>query len=205
MEEASVEEAGLALAATLEASVAAGLAEERIPTVAPEADGPAARLYLEQQEALGVMEATEVSASVDQAPTWVVQAPVVVLVRMGSGLQAPLPSQAQLEWVVVEEEDDAVELAESPVQWEEAPREVQVAASTMTQETLVKVTAAAEGIRPVPAEAPAMVLEAELEFFRRTGDPMADYLEALREAAMEEMMMVRLERELEHLVELVEP
>lgn len=42
-----MEEVDLALAAALEASVAAGQSEERIPAVALEADGRAAHLLLE--------------------------------------------------------------------------------------------------------------------------------------------------------------
>lgn len=61
-----MEEVDLELAVALEASVAAVQAEERLRAVAMEADGQAARLFLEQeahlvQETVGVTAGKEVS------------------------------------------------------------------------------------------------------------------------------------------------
>lgn len=75
-------------------------------------------------------------ASEVQAATRVVQASVVRVFWTAGYRPEILPWEAQLELLLVEDDDVSAELMEAPVQGEEAPEEVVEALSAMNQKNL---------------------------------------------------------------------
>lgn len=100
-------------------------------------------------------------------------------------LQEVLLWEAQLEEVLVEEDEVSAEVMDPPVLGEGAPEEVDVAVLGMNQTNLTEVTAVVEVILPVPVDAPTVALEAEQEFLTPTGHAVADHWETLLVAALE--------------------